>query len=202
MVWSTRRAYRAWLTEALELNDALVRPAPHGPRTNSSLAVLAAQQSSGPPRKRLEPFKGSTCVQVADQSCWTGCMRELEHSRFELDVARRPGRVGAPVHASLCAVIFSHPPSTRDLIGTQNSSVAQVAGAGTGFPVRPRPGLQTCTWNSRPERQDPARRARGSAPARHARSRSPGVGDDAPQTRRLPARRRPRSAHRPSGWSV
>jgi hypothetical protein len=117
-------------------------------RRCSSLAVLVAQQSSGPRRKRLEPFKGSTCVHVADQSCRTGCMRELEHSRFELDVTRRPGRVVAPVHASLCAVIVGHPPSTRDMVETQNSSVARVTGAATGFPVRPRPGRQTCTWSA------------------------------------------------------
>jgi hypothetical protein len=110
-------------------------------RRCSSFGVLAAQQSSGPPWKRLKPFKGSTCVQIADQSCWIGCMRELEYSRLELDVARRPRRVGGPVHASLCAVIVGHPPSTRDLVETQNSSVARVAGARTGLPVRPRPGL-------------------------------------------------------------
>jgi hypothetical protein len=80
-------------------------------------------QASGPPRKRLQPFKSSTCVQVANQSCRSGRLRELEQSRLELDVTSRPGRVGRPVHASLCAVIAGHPPFTRDPAETQNSSV-------------------------------------------------------------------------------
>jgi hypothetical protein len=70
-------------------------------------------------------------------------MRELEHSRLELDVARRPRRVGGPVHASLCAVIVGHPPSTRDLVETQNSSVARSRRSWDGIPG------QTEYWPSR-----------------------------------------------------
>jgi hypothetical protein len=80
----------------------------------------AVDQPSGPPRKRVEPFKGSARVQVADQSRRSLCFRELEHSRFELEVLGPPARASAPIHASLCAVVLRH--SSRLLPKTSRSS--------------------------------------------------------------------------------
>src|SRR5215831_1635938 len=94
---------------------------PSHPLTRSEVA--AVHQLSGPPRKRVEPFQGSTRIQVADESRWSRCVRELEHSRLELGVARPSGRARAPVHASRYTVTVRHasPPSTRDGPSSRNS---------------------------------------------------------------------------------